>query len=101
MSAIKELKVLNVSMRNYLQGRAKQPKNVWKYVNEKLKYKVGTSPLWIDNDIAITDEDKANTLNKFFASVFTWKNLDNVPKVEPSSTSNDVTIADMCTTAES
>ena len=56
----------------------------WKYVNEKLKSKVGISPLQIDNDIAITDEDKANTLNKFFASVFTRENLDNAPKVEPS-----------------
>ena len=67
----------------------------WKYVNEKLKFTVGISPLWIYNDIAITDEDKANTLNKFFASVFIrFQNLDNVPKVEPSSKSNGVTLAD-------
>ena len=52
----------------------------WKYVNEKLKSKVGLSPLQIGNDIAITNEDKANTLNKFFASVFTWKNLHNLDK---------------------
>ena len=43
---------------------------------------MGTSPLWIDIDIAVTDEDKANTLSKFLASVFTWENLDNVPKVK-------------------
>ena len=39
------------------------PKMFWKYVNEKLKSKVGIDPLRIKNDIAITDEDKANTLN--------------------------------------
>ena len=55
-----------------------------KYVNEKLKSKVGITPLRIDIDITITDEDKANTLNKCFASVFTRENLDNAPKVEPS-----------------
>ena len=51
------------------------PKMFSKYVNEKLKCNVGTSPLWIDNDIAITDEDNGNTLNKFFASVLTRKIL--------------------------
>ena len=53
----------------------------WKYVNKKLKSKVGISPVQIDNDIAITDEDKAYKLNEFFAIVFTRENLDNVPKV--------------------
>ena len=68
--------------------------------NEKFKSKVGTSPLQTDNDIAFTDEDKANTFNKFYVNVFTWKNLDNVTKVELSSKSNSVTIPDMCITAE-
>ena len=62
----------------------------WKYINEKLKSTVVISPLRLDNDITITDEDKANTLNKVYASVFIREILDNVPKVEPSSNSNDV-----------
>ena len=54
--------MLNVSMRNYLLGRAKATqKTFWKYINEKLKSKVGISQLQIDNDIAITNENKANT----------------------------------------
>ena len=76
------------------------PKVFQKYVNEKLKLKVGINPLWIDNDIAITDEDKANKLHMFFASFFKRKHLDNVPKFEPSSMSNSIILADMCFTAE-
>ena len=48
------------------------PKMFWKYVNYKLKPHVGICPIYMDNAIAITDEDKGNTLNKFFASVFKW-----------------------------
>ena len=36
----------------------------------------------------------------FFVSVFTWQNLDNVPKDELSSKSNGVALADMRITAE-
>ena len=64
----------------------------WKYVNGKLKSKFGTCPQQIDNDIAITDESKAYTLNTFFVTVFILKNLDNVPKVELISKSNGVTL---------
>ena len=71
------------------------PKMFWKYVNEKLKSEFDISPLQIDTDIVITDEDKDNTVNKFFVSVYTGENLDNVPKFEPSSMSNSVTLADM------
>ena len=69
-------------------------------MNDKLNSKVGIKPLRFDNDIAIIDVDKANTLDKFFASVLTWKSLDNVPNVEPISKSNDVTLADMCIIAK-
>ena len=58
------------------------PKKFWKFVNNKLKKKDKLGPLiGPDQEVIDTDEEKANLLNKFFASVFTYENeiLPNKP----------------------
>ena len=51
------------------------PKKFWKFVNNKLKKKDKLGPLiGPDQEVIDTDEEKANLLNKFFASVFTYEN---------------------------
>ena len=47
------------------------PKSFWKYVRSKTKVKQGISNLERqDGSFAHTDEEKAEELNKFFASAF-------------------------------
>ena len=59
------------------------PKSFWKYVQSKTKSK---STLGIlnkpDGSQAETDQDKAETLNQFFASVFTVEDMSNVPSFQ-------------------
>jgi hypothetical protein len=50
----------------------RNPKAFWKYVQSKTKTKTGISPLINkDGNVMTDDKGKADTLNKFFASVFT------------------------------
>lgn len=61
----------------------KNPKAFWRYVNSKTKVRCGVDDLTReDGSIASSDEDKANELNKFFASVFTVEDMGNMPNVE-------------------
>ena len=54
------------------------PKLFWKYVQSKLKFSTGISPLKRENgEIAETDADKAETINTFSSKVFTRENLSN------------------------
>ena len=56
------------------------PKKFWKYVQARVKNVSGISPLKMQNgELAIDDTEKANTLNAFFASVFTRENYTNMP----------------------
>ena len=56
------------------------PKSFWKYVRSKTKVKSGISDLQKeDGSLTQTDVEKAELLNKFFASVFTDENLSYVP----------------------
>jgi len=56
------------------------PKAFWKYVNSKLKTKLPVDTLRTsDNREATSNQDKANVLNEYFASVFTQEDLSNVP----------------------
>jgi hypothetical protein len=72
------------------------PKAFGKYVQSKIKVNTGISPLnMINGKKATTDEEKADTLNKFFASVFTQEKLDNLPKLDPRSRSNGITLTDI------
>lgn len=66
-----ELKIINESKRN--------PKAFWKYVKSKTKLKQDICELHFNGETATTDEQKAEALNSFFASVFTEEKLDTVP----------------------
>ena len=72
------------------------PKNFWKYVQEKLKTQTGIGTLKKENgDIVTTDDDKANTLNKFFSSVFTREDTTNLPNLNKASRSNGMLLTDV------
>ena len=59
------------------------PKSFWSYVRSKTKVKTGISDLdKEDGTRTKNDEEKANVLNDFFASVFTREDLSHVPEPE-------------------
>ena len=61
----------------------KEPKRFWKYVKQKTKSKSSIGNLQKnDGTLTQTDNEKANELNKFFASVFTRENVSNIPTVQ-------------------
>ena len=54
-------------------------KAFWKYVNSNLKTKLPVDTLRTrDDGEATSNQEKANTLNEYFTSVFTRENLSNV-----------------------
>jgi len=56
------------------------PKAFWRYVNSRFKVPPTINDLQHpDGSTAHTDRDKAETLNHFFTSVFTQKNLSLIP----------------------
>ena len=61
-----------------------KPKQFWKYVNTKLKRSTGISNLKMNQkgDLTSNDQEKANTLNNFFSSVFTKEKTDTIPKLD-------------------
>ena len=58
------------------------PKQFWKYVSSKTKYKGKISEL-IDREgnLATDDSDKAEVLNDHFASVFTIEDTSYIPPI--------------------
>ena len=59
------------------------PKSFWRYVQSKNKFRQGIGDLEKpDGTIANDDADKAETLNLFFASVFTKEDLSLVPALD-------------------
>ena len=77
------------------------PRQFWRYVNEKLKVNSGISPLdKEDGSKATEDHDKASILNKYFASVFTKENMNNIPNFYPNEFSSGVSISDLRVTPE-
>ena len=77
------------------------PRQFWRYVNDKLKVNTGISPLDKDDGTKATeDDDKASILNKYFASVFTKENLNNLPDFNPNEISNGISINDLRVTPE-
>ena len=55
------------------------PKVFWKYVRSKVKIKSGIPTLVETDSEATTDVQKAEAFNRFFSSVFTIENTDNIP----------------------
>ena len=65
---------------NIAQNIKDSPKKFWSYVRSKTKIRSRIPTLKkLDGTEAITAMDKAETLNKFFSSVFTEEILDNIP----------------------
>ena len=59
------------------------PKMFWKHVHSQTKTMSGISPLLKENgDFAVKNEDKANTLNQYFSSVFIQENPNGIPRVD-------------------
>ena len=72
------------------------PRSFWKYVGTKTKAKSGISALMTgDGEMLESDKDKAELLNKFFSSVFTREDKQNVPHVTESSKSDGKAIKDL------
>ncbi|XP_072037662.1 uncharacterized protein [Amphiura filiformis] len=83
-AASKEVRFAKKSFEKKLAADIKKnPKSFWKYVRSKTKTKTGIHDLEKeDGSFAHTDEDKAEILNKFFASVFTDEDTTDVPDPE-------------------
>ena len=71
-------------------------KQFWKYVHEKTKVKQGVGVLKKnDNTFAESDNEKAETLNSFFASVFTREQCHNLPNFAEGEKSNGILLSDI------
>jgi hypothetical protein len=98
-------RVVKKAKRQYERKLAKEckenPKYFWRYVQSKTKSSTGISSLNnADGKLSVSDQEKADTLNSFFASVFTKENLDNVPETEEGSRSDGVLLPDIQVTPE-
>jgi hypothetical protein len=77
------------------------PKKFWKYVQEKTKVSSGISTLKKpDGSLAEDDEQKADTLNNFFSSVFIHENKSNLPSFTKGERSNGLFLSDVRVTAQ-
>ncbi|GFR79165.1 hypothetical protein ElyMa_002282700 [Elysia marginata] len=71
-------------------------KRFWKYVNTKLRRRVGVKTLLKDNDNeTVSDAEKAGVVNNFVAGVFIHERVANIPNFEDCSDGqylNDIVI---------
>ena len=82
-------------------GCKTNPKQFWKYVQERTKSNTGISALKSGNSgYAVSDEEKAETLNAFFSSVFTDEDKTNVPILSEGEYSKGVTATDIIVTPD-
>jgi len=93
-------KLLRNCRKNYEKEIAREgksnPKKFWKYVQERMKINTGISALKRDDEsLAVTDLEKAETLNKFFSSVFTREDTSNVPQMDECSCSKGMSLCDI------
>lgn len=67
------------------------PKAFYAYAKSKMNTKEGIADLVdVDGNVAATDADKANVLNKFFCGVFTTEDLNNIPELEKKCVNSDL-----------
>ena len=91
---IKEAKKHNE--RNIAKDAKSNPKKFWKYIQERLKWNTDIGPLKKANgDMALSEEEKAEELNSFFASVFTRERIDNIPDVEENTYSEGISLQEV------
>lgn len=86
--------------KNIADGCKKSPKLFWKYVQERAKSNAGISALKTGNGFAVSDDEKAETLNKFFSSVFTLEDTSNIPDLTECQFSNGVSVSEILVTPE-
>ena len=73
--------------RNLAKEAIENPKRIWQYINSKSKTRQGIGDLCTDPENpeskkAEDDETKANILAKFFSSVFTKEDENNIPDLK-------------------
>ena len=69
--------------RKLVKYTIKNPKVFWKYLGSKLKTRIRVEDLEKpDGSRACTSEEKADTLNNFFGSVFTAEDITNIPETD-------------------
>ena len=74
------------------------PKKFWSYVNRHTKYKPVIPDIITDTGIAKTDSEKAESLGKFFTSVFVQEDTSQIPFME--SVAPDRSIETVCISEE-
>ena len=75
------------------------PKVFWKYIQSKTKTASGISPLRTnDGKLVDSDMDKAETLNAFFASVFSRENTEDMINLEEACHSEGILLSDIVVT---
>lgn len=91
--------ILNAKIKNErtIANECKRnPKKFWKYVQKQTKGVQGVTVLKRkDGTTATTNEEKANILNSFFASVFSKEDLTNMPDLKESFYSKGFSISDL------
>ena len=61
----------------------RNPKSFWRYINSHMKSRSGIDSIRRpDGSTAIPDQEKAELLNSYFASIFTDDNLTSFPSIE-------------------
>ena len=61
------------------------PKLTWQYIKSKTKLRVGIPELYVDRDkqkLTRNDKEKADTLSKFFSSVYVQEPTDTIPTLQ-------------------
>ena len=74
-------------------------KSFWKYVQERTKVNTGINTLKTGKGgLAESDMEKAEVLNKYFASVFANEDITNTPDFYEGSKSNGISVTDIIIT---
>ena len=96
----KEVKKAKKAYEKHVANESKtNPRKFWKFVQDKLKVKKGISVLKkTDGQYTENDFEKAETLNSFFASVFTREDKTNVPNMQSSERSDGKALPDIIIT---
>ena len=72
-------KAKKIFQRTLAKDAKRNPKDIFSYVNSKLKTKTGIADLDIETGKATTDSEKAEALNEFFSDAFTEEDTSNIP----------------------
>ena len=72
-------KAKKIFERTLAKEAKRNPKDIFSYVNSKLKTKTGIADLDIETGKATTDSEKAEALNEFFSDAFTDEDTCNIP----------------------